>query len=301
MMNTNTNSTVDATDALSLTGLSPFSIASDDLLNTVADFDIHTCPTPLYLGNCDNYNPFIDEDNTEVMALLNGANDPNNSEQAMFSTFSDGTSPAVVNDCMLSGDSNDFNNLTAVSPSKIFGSMMTENSVTSSTLHQEQQYQQHSSTPIASGSTSFDYSNNTFVPINEAVIKREEDNQTPLFTSTSEMLLNSSNNSDSKSKSGRIKEKCMTRNAILARQNREKKKTEQKSITKKLEQLEEENALLKKRCHEYKSNLENAQARVTTLEAALQNLPQILDIIDHVKLLKSNPNVKGSASSSKKT
>lgn len=292
MMDTNNNHTTEATsEPLSSTGFSPLSINSDDLLN----FDIQNCPTPdvnKLQDYLNDYDPFTDESNTEVMTLLQNAKNAGKTHPASFIPHDDGKSPALINDCMLSGS----NDLAVVSPSSIFGNVMPVGSSSNSSM-QQQHHLQHSSTPVASGSSSFDYSNNTFVPINEDSIKREEDNQTPFFGS--DMLLNESNNSSTKS--GRMRQKCMTKNAILARQNREKKKSEQKSITKRLEQLEEENASLKKKCNEYKNSLDNANTRVMYLEAVIQNLPQILEVMEHSSHLKGNPNVKSSGSSSKKT
>lgn len=84
------------------------------------------------------------------------------------------------------------------------------------------------------------------------------------------------------------KEKCMSRNAVLARANREKKKHEQSGLQKRTEQLEEDNALWKKKYHELKESNQKLQERNNYLEAIIQNIPQILNMVEHMNKFPGN-------------
>ena len=83
------------------------------------------------------------------------------------------------------------------------------------------------------------------------------------------------------------KEKCMTRNAIAARENREKKKKETQSLYSKLQLLEEEAGSFKKQALELRERCKKLQERNNYLESIVQNIPSITQLIDH---MKSMPN-----------
>lgn len=96
--------------------------------------------------------------------------------------------------------------------------------------------------------------------------------------------------------STRAKEKCMSRNAIAARENREKKKNEVNSLRNRLASMEEENALLKKKNHEIKEAYKKDHERNKYFEALFANLTDnigsVVPIIDHLKKLQ-NPGQNG--------
>lgn len=83
------------------------------------------------------------------------------------------------------------------------------------------------------------------------------------------------------------KDKCMSRNAIVARENREKKKNEVHSLRARVSSLEEENAFLKKRYHDVKDAYKNDHERLKYLESVFSygNLQAIGPMVEHMKNL----------------
>lgn len=84
------------------------------------------------------------------------------------------------------------------------------------------------------------------------------------------------------------KQKCMTRNAVAARENREKKKREQDSIRLVVEQMTNENVILKKELKETKDAYALLQSRNVYLESILNNIPQIIDLVEHINTHPKN-------------
>lgn len=116
-------------------------------------------------------------------------------------------------------------------------------------------------------------------------------------------FLDSANNFDTasettmtSSRKAARKDKCMSKNAILARQNREKKKSEQHNLMQRVDKLEEENASLKKKNKELSDNNSNLVSRVRDLEAVIQNIPQIVNMVEHMQKFPGPSSTKASNS-----
>nr|XP_046910020.1 myb-like protein A [Dermatophagoides farinae] len=78
---------------------------------------------------------------------------------------------------------------------------------------------------------------------------------------------------------------CMNPNAIAARQNRAKKKTEMQILINRNEKLESELAQYKQMYDGMANILDKTQNRVNYLELILRQTPQIMELIEHMKKL----------------
>lgn len=93
------------------------------------------------------------------------------------------------------------------------------------------------------------------------------------------------------------KEKCMSRNAIAARQNREKKKSEIASLKLQLEQSKDASEEYKKKYRECKEMNKRLVERVEYLEKLVNNFPSFMSIIDHMSTLPMNQQAQNEYSS----
>lgn len=91
--------------------------------------------------------------------------------------------------------------------------------------------------------------------------------------------------------STRAKEKCMTRNAIAARENRQKKKNEVNSLRIRVASMEEENALIKKKYNEIKEAYKSEHERLKYYDALFSNFTSSMGsvgpIVEHLKKLQN--------------
>ncbi|KAH9398555.1 hypothetical protein TYRP_018798 [Tyrophagus putrescentiae] len=85
------------------------------------------------------------------------------------------------------------------------------------------------------------------------------------------------------------KTKCMSRNAIAARENRDKKKKEAISMKNRVKFLEEENALLKKKYHEVKEAYHADHERLKYYDALMSNITSIGSVVPIIEHLKNLP------------
>lgn len=92
--------------------------------------------------------------------------------------------------------------------------------------------------------------------------------------------------------STRTKEKCMSRNAIAARENREKKKNEVNSLRNRVASLEEENAFVKKKYYEVKEAYKADHERLKYYDALFanftSNVGSVVPIIEDIKKLQNS-------------
>ena len=89
--------------------------------------------------------------------------------------------------------------------------------------------------------------------------------------------------SDNSERGPKNRNKCMNKNAVLARQNREKKKIEFHELKTRNQQLEEEITMMKKRFNENKLKCDQLVERNKYLEAIVDNIPQIKRMVEHMK------------------
>lgn len=78
------------------------------------------------------------------------------------------------------------------------------------------------------------------------------------------------------------KDKCMTRNAIAARENREKKKHEIGSLRNRLTSAEQEAATYKKKYNDLKEAYKRSHEQNQYYESLLAKLPDLVNIIEHM-------------------
>ncbi|KAJ6221424.1 hypothetical protein RDWZM_007236 [Blomia tropicalis] len=88
--------------------------------------------------------------------------------------------------------------------------------------------------------------------------------------------------SDNSERGSKNRNKCMNKNAVLARQNREKKKIEFHELKTRNQQLEEEITMMKKRFNENKLKCDQLVERNKYLEAIVDNIPQIKRMVEHM-------------------
>lgn len=109
--------------------------------------------------------------------------------------------------------------------------------------------------------------------------------------STDSYILNHGNKTDSTKKISR-KTKCMTPNAIAARENRKKKKDELTILRSKLNSAEQEAANYKKKYNDLKEAFKRKCEQNQYYESLWENLPSIMDIIKHMQEMPKNETPK---------
>lgn len=83
------------------------------------------------------------------------------------------------------------------------------------------------------------------------------------------------------------KKKCMSRNAIAARENREKKKREMVTLNSRVNDMEIELCRYRKLYNESQETVNKLQERNNYLESIIQNIPQIINLVDHMTSIPS--------------
>jgi len=81
------------------------------------------------------------------------------------------------------------------------------------------------------------------------------------------------------------KDRCMTKNAIAARENRQKKKSELTDLRQKVGVLQGESVTYKKKYFEMKEQFKLVQNQNQYYESILGNLPSIMNIIEHMQTM----------------
>lgn len=119
--------------------------------------------------------------------------------------------------------------------------------------------------------------------ITQLVVDAPFPSSTPLPVSATSVSASNSTSSGTEisAASKKSKQKCMTKNAIAARENREKKKKESQVVYSKLKLLESEAALYKKKYEEIVVENLKLQERNLYLEAVVANMPQVAGLIEH--------------------
>ena len=248
---------------------SMFIFGDDQQHNTHDEYSFHNCPTP----QLPNFSDSDSLSNTDLLASLD-------------CNFDD------ENNLLLDPGLIDFNASMAYTNNIVTVPLGTEIAafvpIQSPDAVQSAIY--NSSIQPCNSSNNIPNYNTAFTPF-QAELSREEDNKTPLISDTGNEMF---------SKNGR-KDKCMTRNAVLARQNREKKKCEYNQLVKINRELEEKNATLNKQVIEYKNLADNLRERNTYLEAIIQNLPTIANLVEHMSSFPGNANKTTTTNNNKKT
>lgn len=89
-------------------------------------------------------------------------------------------------------------------------------------------------------------------------------------------------------------EKCMSKNAIAARQNRYKKKCEQENKVKLLEDTMLENKNLKESLTQVEIKNKELTERLNYYEAVIANIPEVLELVKHIQGGGAQVNIGGS-------